>query len=183
MLKHNNFLRLVQAQRAAMAVEFAIVSLVFFAFIMLIVNLGLLGFTANALSHGVQAAARKAAVAATDNYANSSPQTYTCPTSTTVASYFDSFADPPLGPSSTSAGANPNIQATWSYNGSNLPTGVSLPSGLGVVLLVTATEKWFPIGFARFGSGITLKISTVATVTGTAAASSSAISSSCGNLS
>jgi hypothetical protein len=174
--KHHRLSRALafyHAKQAATAVEFAIVSLVFFAFILLIVNLGLLGFTANALSHGVQAATRKAAVAAANNYVNSSEQTYTCPSSTAIAGYFDGIADPPLSPSSTTTGANPYIHAAWSYNGSNLPPGV--------VLLLTATEQWSPIGFARFGLDINLKISTLATVMGTTTASASAISSSCGN--
>jgi Flp pilus assembly protein TadG len=51
--------RWLRNERGAAAIEFAIVALPFFLFVLGIVGIGLYFFTANALEHGVEAAARK----------------------------------------------------------------------------------------------------------------------------
>ncbi len=160
-LKRRLFARLGKARRGSMSVEFAIVGFALIAFIFVLLNLGLLGYSVAALSRGVQYAARTAVVAAAANYA--SGNTYICPTPTAVAGYFDKVADPPLASSSTSSGTYPYVQANWYTNGTNLPPGV--------VLVLSVTAKWYPIGLATLASGFTFKIATVATVLGTASGS------------
>lgn len=151
-------------RRAAAAVEFAISGLAIFAFIMAIINLGLLGFTVAAMAHGVQAAARSAAVYASNQYLTTG--TLSCPASSTVTGYFDKYADPPLPKSGTTAnGGAPVITIAWTNS-----TGASP----GLYLTLTAKYKWVPIGFATLGSGFTISLTSAATVLG-----SSAVTTSC----
>lgn len=145
-------------RRASMSLEFAVVGLALILFIFALLNLGLLGYAVASLSRGVQYAARTATVAAAANYAASS--SYSCPTPTAIAGYFDKVAHPPLAISGIKAGSYPYVQANWYTNGTGLPPGV--------VLVLTVTDKWLPIGFPAFLSGMTIKITTVATVLGTA---------------
>jgi len=158
--------RLTQAVRhrsGAVAVEFAVSGLALFGFVLVLINMGLLGLSIGALAHGVQAAARTAAVQAAKNYVNSG-STYSCPAPASVATYFNNFANPPLPVSGTSATAsNPYINAVWTNNSSNATAG----EPPGVYLTLTGTYVWHPIGF-NFGPGITLKITTLATVLGSA---------------
>ncbi len=153
-------LRLAFQCRATAAVEFAIVGLALFLFLLVIVNIGMLGLTLGALVHGVQTAARTAAVQTANTYATTG--SITCPTNAAIIGYFNNFADPPLPPATGSTG-NPAVTATWTDNGS----GTVTTEPPGVYLTMTATYRWVTIGFAGFGSGFPLSITTVATVTGT----------------
>jgi len=152
-------------RRAVAAVEFALVGMALVMFLMIIVNVGMLGLTLGALVHGVQSAARAAAVQTADNYATNG--SISCPTQSAIIGYFNQYADPPLPPA-TGATSNPGVTATWSDNGNDTVT----TEPPGVYLTLTATDKWVPIGFAAFGTGINLSITTVATVTGSAQAAS-----------
>jgi Flp pilus assembly protein TadG len=155
--------RFGRQRRAVAAVEFALIGMALVMFLLIIVNVGMLGLTLGALVHGVQSAARAAAVQAANNYADNG--SLTCPTQSAIIGYFNEYADPPLAPA-TSATSNPGITATWSDNGNDTVT----TEPPGVYLTLKATDKWVPIGFAAFGTGINLSISTVATVTGSAQA-------------
>jgi len=154
-------------RRAVAAVEFALVSLALFGFLLAVVNLGMLGFTLGALVRGVQSAARAAAVQTGYNYATTS--NFTCPTQSAIVGYFNQYADPPLPPA-TGATSNPAVIATWTNNGTDTVT----TEPPGVYLTLTGTYHWVPIGFAPFGTGIDLSITTVATVDG-----SSQVNSTC----
>jgi Flp pilus assembly protein TadG len=158
--------RLGRSTRAGAAVEFALSGLALFAFLFAILNLALLGLSLTALAHGVQSAARTAAVQAAASFTNSTSNTITCPSSSTIAQFFNNVAAPPLPSAATGTGSNPALSATWTNS-----TGTG--SSLGLFVTLTGTYKWVPLGFAPFGKGITLKITTVATVTGTAGVSTS----------
>jgi hypothetical protein len=163
----------LRERRAAVAVEFAVSGLALFAFVLVLLNMGLLGLSVGALAHGVQAAARTAAVQAAKNYVNSG-STYSCPTPASVATYFNNVANPPLPPSGTSAAtSNPYINAVWTNNSSNATAG----EPPGVYITLTGTYVWHPIGF-NFGPGVTLKITTLATVLGSASGTA-AVDASC----
>jgi hypothetical protein len=129
------------------------------AFLIAIVNLGLLGFAAGALVRGVESAARAAAVQSAAAYA--ATNAITCPSESAIVGYFNQYADPPLPPATGTTG-NPAVTASWSDNGGDTVT----TEPPGVYLTLTATYRWVPIGFAPFGAGINLSITTVATVTG-----------------
>jgi Flp pilus assembly protein TadG len=166
------FGRIIACRKAGAAVEFAIVGVAFFAFIMAILNLGLVGFSLGAVARGTQAAGRAAAVKAAANYASTG--TFTCPAPAAIAGYFNNAVSPPLPVSGTSSTAsNPYINAVWTNN--NAAAAGEPP---GVYLTLITTYNWHPVGF-NFGSGITLKIATVATAPGSSAVSSSAIDASC----
>lgn len=161
-------------RRAGAAVEFALSGFALLAFILAILNLGLLGFSLGALTHGVQATARKAAVFAANQYATTG--TMTCPDNPTVAGYFNSFAQPPLPSAGTATGSNPLITATWTNNSA----GDGSNEWTGVYLTLTVKYTWVPVGFPAFGQGIPLSITTASTVMGSSNISAS-ISSSCGS--
>jgi Flp pilus assembly protein TadG len=164
--------RIAACRKAGAAVEFGLVGIAFFAFIMAILNLGLVGFSLGAVARGTQAAGRSAAVQAAANYASTG--TFTCPAASAVAGYFNAAVSPPLPASGTSSTAsNPYINAVWTNN--NAAAAGEPP---GVYLTLIATYKWHPVGF-NFGSGISLKIATVATVPGSSSVASSAIDASC----
>jgi len=146
-----------KTKRGNVAVEFALSGLALFAFLMAILNLGLLGFSIGALVHGVQAAARKAGLDASASYATSTNNTMTCDSSSIIQGYFDSYADPPL----PASGTNPVVTANWTNN-----TGSTTGNPPGVFLTLSATYKWVPFGFALFGKGFTIGITTVAVVDG-----------------
>jgi Flp pilus assembly protein TadG len=156
---------LARQRRGGAAVEFALVGMALVAFLLAIVNLGMLGFSVGALVRGVQSAARAAAVQTAATYA--ATEAVTCPSESAIVGYFNEYADPPLPPASGTTG-NPAVNASWSDNGGDAVT----TEPPGVYLTLTATYKWVPIGFAPFGTGINLSITTVATVTGTAQAAS-----------
>ena len=162
------------ARRASAAVEFALSGLALFAFIMAILNFGLLGFSLGTLAHSVQATARKAAMYASNQYATTG--TMTCPTSTMITTFFNGYAQPPLPTAGTATGNNPLITATWTNNSSGAG-GAS--EWNGVYLTLTVKYLWSPIGFNMFAKGIPLSITTAATVMGSSTIPATGISSSC----
>jgi Flp pilus assembly protein TadG len=153
-------------RRAATAVEFALSAIALLAFLMAIFNLGWLGFSLGALARGVQTAARSSAVYTSAQYATT--QTFVTPSCSTTVGYFNSAVSPPLPTAGTATGSNPLLTVGWTNNSGS---GVaSYPPG--VILTLTGSFNWVPFGFDRLFSGIPLKISTVATVMGTAGTSS-----------
>ena len=143
--------RLAAARRAAMAVEFAIVSLALFIFLFGIINLGDLGLVLGALQRGVQGAARQAAVTAAANLANNAA----CPTAAQIQGYFGSYAAPVIN----TAAATPSYGAgsPWVINDATLP---------GSYLVMTETYTWKPLGFAAFGTGFPVSLTAAAFVMG-----------------
>ena len=143
-----------RARRAAAAVEFAITSLALFTFLMGIINLGDLGLVLGALQHGVQGAARQAAVTAAGDLASGAA----CPTSANIQSYFSAFAVPPL----TAGTAVPSYGAgsPWVSNDTTLP---------GSYVVLTETYNWVPIGFSPFGTGFNLSLTAAGFVMGSSA--------------
>jgi hypothetical protein len=155
------------SRQAGAAIEFAFSGLALFGFILGILNLGLLGFSLGALTHGVQATGRWAATQASASYANNG-STITLPCLGRVVTAFNGYADPPLTPlSQPSASAstghqttgNLTLTATWA----NSTAAGSAP---GVYLTLTATYFWLPLGFAAFGHGFPVSLTTAATVMG-----------------
>lgn len=158
------FGRFRAARRAAAAVEFAISALALFLFLFGIINLGYLGLQISALERGVVGAAREAGVTAAANLSGNGAKT-TCPTSTDIQGYFNSFASPPLraATGSTTDGSPVLTYSTgpWVNNGA-----AGTPAG--TYLTITATYRWIPIGFqAYFGVGLNLSITSAAFVMGT----------------
>lgn len=152
-----------RARGGGAAIEFAISGLALFIFMLVIVNLGLLGFSLAAVARGVQSAARNAAVQAGASYVQNN--SFTCPTSAQIAVYFNNAVSPPLPAAGTNAvSSNPLVTALWTNNAAG--TGANEPPG--VYLTLTATYNWRPVGL-NFGSPIALKIATVATVLGSSA--------------
>jgi Flp pilus assembly protein TadG len=163
----SRLLRRCLGNRGAAAVEFALIGLAMVAFIMAIVDLGMLGFSLGALTHGVQSAARTAVVNAANAYATNGA--ISCPTTSTIIGYFNSYANPPL-PAATGSTGNPAVTATWTNNSSDTVT----TEPQGVYLTLTATYTWQPLGFAAFGNtGIRLSITSVALVPGSSAEAAS----------
>ncbi|NNM58016.1 TadE/TadG family type IV pilus assembly protein [Acidocella sp.] len=154
-------LRLCVTRRASAAVEFAISGLALFAFIMAILNFGLLGFSLGTLAHSVQATARKAAVYASNQYATTGIMT--CPDAAMITTFFNGYAQPPLPGAGTATGSNPLITATWTNNSSGAGGGAEWN---GVYLTLTVKYLWSPVGFNMFVKGIPLSITTAATVMG-----------------
>ncbi len=167
----------VRDRRASAAVEFAICGLALIAFIMVIINLGLLGFSVGTMQRGIQASARNAAVQAANNYVSSlaaGTAKYTCPSASTVAGYFNNLTGNVLPAASTSSSANPYLLVNW-YNNS-ASTYIGKPPGVLVVL--TITYKWTPFDFSPIGNVLTLRLTTISVVNGTVGGSV-AIDSSC----
>ena len=165
--------RFSATRRASAAVEFAISGLALFAFIMAILNFGLLGFSLGTLAHSVQATARKAAMYASNQYATTG--TMTCPSSAMITTFFNGYAQPPLPTAGTATGSNPLITATWTNNSS----GAITSEWNGVYLTLTVKYLWSPVGFNMFTKGIPLSITTAATVMGSSTIPATGISSSC----
>ena len=143
-----------RARRAAAAVEFAITSLALFTFLMGIINLGDLGLVLGALQHGVQGAARQAAVTAAGDLASGTA----CPTSANIQSYFTAFAVPPLA--ANSAVPSYGAGSPWVSNDTTLP---------GSYVVLTETYNWVPIGFLPFGTGFSLSLTAAGFVMGSSA--------------
>ena len=171
--------RLIAARQAGAAVEFAISGLALFAFILGILNLGLLGFSLGALDRGVQATGRWAATQASSSYATSGG-TITLPCLGRVVTAFNTYADPPLAPlgqpasitssSGSQTTGNLKLTATWTNSGPG--------TSPGEYLTLTATYSWLPLGFAAFGHGFPVSLTTAATVMGSSLSSAS-VSATC----
>ncbi len=144
-----------RARRAAAAVEFAITSVALFTFLMGIINLGDLGLVLGALQHGVQGAARQAAVVAAGDLASGTA----CPANGDIQSYFNAFATPPLAANSAvpsfGGGGSP-----WVSNDATLP---------GSYVVLTETYNWVPIGFSPFGTGFSFSLTAAGFVMGSSA--------------
>jgi len=154
--------RFAAARRGGPAVEFAISGTLLFGFIMGIINLGLLGLSVGALTRGVEATGRWAAIQAAASYA-SSGSTVTEPCFSRVTSAFNGFVSPPLPalgtPTSNTITSNGlTLTINWTT------TGVG--KAPGVYLTLTGTYAWQPLGFHLFGSGFNVNITTAATVLG-----------------
>jgi hypothetical protein len=163
-LFHRTLRHLGKVRRAGAAVEFALCGMAFFGFIMAIVNLGLLGFSLGALARSVQATGRWAAVTASSSYTGSQ---ITLPCLSSDVTAFNRFADPALPALAQTSGTasstgsqttgNLTLSATWTGTAGASP---------GEFVQLTGTYKWVPLGFAPFGAGFPLRITTAATVMG-----------------
>jgi Flp pilus assembly protein TadG len=154
-------------RRGVVAVEFALIGVAMVVFIFAILELGMLGFSLDSLTRGVQAAARTAVMTAANAYATNGA--ISCPTNSTIIGYFNGYASPPL-PAATGSTSNPAITATWTNNSS----GTVTTEPEGVYLTLTGTYTWVPMGYAAFGhAGIKLNITSVAIVPGSSAEAAS----------
>lgn len=159
--------RCLGCRRGVVAVEFALIGVAMFAFILAILDLGMLGFSLDSLTRGVQAAARTSVMTAANAYATNGA--ISCPTTSTIIGYFNSYASPPLAVA-TGSTSNPAVTATWTDNSS----GTVTTEPQGVYLTLTGTYTWLPLGFAAFGhAGIRLSITSVAIVPGSSAGAAS----------
>jgi Flp pilus assembly protein TadG len=152
--------RFWQAERGVAAVEFALCGLAIMAFMMAIVNFGLLGFSLGAMERATEATARTAAMYASNQYASTG--TMTCPSNATVVGYFNQYGQPPLPGAGTTAGSNPLITIDWTNNSD----GTNVTEWHGVYLTLTVQYNWHPIGFLPFVRTIPLSITTASTVMG-----------------
>ncbi|MBB5373689.1 TadE/TadG family type IV pilus assembly protein [Acidocella aromatica] len=163
-----NVLRLARpfaaCRYAGAAVEFALIGLAFFGYLMAIINLGMLGLTLSVMQRSLELTARTTAVSVAAN-----GSTATCPTVATVQNYFNRFSAPIIP-------ANAVTLTFYSYSttgnvtqlGSTASPWVKSGSGLnGSYIAVNASYNWKPIGFSKFG-GVTLTLTTVAFSTGAA---------------
>jgi Flp pilus assembly protein TadG len=158
--------RFAAAKQGGAAVEFGVCGPALFGFILGIVNLGLLGFQFGALVHAVQETGRWAAVQATASVVNSETS-ITEPCLGSDVSEFNALADPPLGamaqPTGTAAASGTqttgNVTLTVSWNG-------TAGSANGIYDTLTGILTWRPLGFASFGPGFSMKISTAASAAG-----------------
>jgi hypothetical protein len=170
--------RFTIARRAAAAVEFALLGLAVVGFLLVIVNLGILGLDIATLARSVQATGRWAAVSATASYAASSG-TITEPCLGSVVTVFNHYGAPPLptltvpgGSSASGTQTTGSISLQTSWRGS---TGAAP----GVYLTLSATYNWRPFGYAKFGTlALPIRIVTAATVMGSSLSGAS-VSSSC----
>lgn len=145
--------RFAAARHGAAAVEFALSGIALLAFLMVIINLGMLGFSVNTLQRVTTATVRTAAAAAAADMSGNGSQS-ACPSASQIQSAFNNAA----GRTSLFA---PNLvldDPVWTDNGTS-----GTPNG--TYLHLTATESWKPIGFNML-SGITLSVSAVAFVMG-----------------
>jgi Flp pilus assembly protein TadG len=150
-------------RRATTSVEFAINGSMLFLFILAIINLGYLGMVFGALKHGVQGAARSAAVQSGVNIAANG----SCSSSSAVAGFFNNFAAPLLPAAvTTAAPGQPLISTAWTNNATSNTVW-------GTYLTVTASYTWRPIGLGALSTGIPLSISSTASVGGTSGATTS----------
>lgn len=148
------------AKRAVAAVEFALSGIAIVAFMMAIINLGLLGFSLGTMERATEATARAAAMYASNQYASTG--TMTCPTSDFIVSDFNKYGQPPLPAAGTASGSNPLITAVWTDNSD----GSNSADWHGVYLTLTVKYNWSPIGFVPFVKTIPLSITTASTVMG-----------------
>ncbi len=149
-----------RARRAAAAVEFALAGMAIMAFLMAILNLGMLGFSLSTMGRAAQATVRTAAMYASQQYATTGIMT--CPTTTQIIGYFDKYGQPPLPSAGTATSSNPQLTINWTNNSDGTGTG----EWHGVYLTLAVTYNWSPIGFAGFVHTIPLHITTVGTVMG-----------------
>lgn len=148
-------------RRGAAAVEFALSAIALLAFLLAIINLGLLGFSLSALARGVQTAARASVVYTSAQYATT--KSFVTPSCAATTGYFDSAVGGPMPSAGTSSGSNPLLTVNWTNNYNS--TVANYPPG--VILTLTGSYNWTPFGFEGFFKGIPLRITTVATVMGT----------------
>ena len=158
--------RLWHNRRGAAAVEFALSAIALLAFLMAIINLGLLGFSLSALARGVQAAARASVVYTSAQFATT--KSFITPSCAATTGFFNSAVGGPLPAAGTSSGSNPLLTVNWTNNYNS--TIANYPPG--VILTLTGSYNWTPFGFEGFFKGIPLRITTVATVMGTPGTSS-----------
>jgi Flp pilus assembly protein TadG len=148
--------RLANDRRAVSSLEFAVTSLAFFAFLLIIVNLGYLGLVLNDLKQGVQGAVRMAAVQ-TGAAMAASGNGGACVTAAQIIGYFNGIVTPFL-PAATGAAndGTPVVQSVWQNNQSD-----------GAYITVTARYYWAPIGLPNSILGLPLSISSTQMVLGT----------------
>jgi Flp pilus assembly protein TadG len=154
-------------RRAVASVEFAFSALALFVFMFTIINLGDLGLVLGTMQHGVEIAARAAAVQTEVNLAQSN-DLGTCATQSQVLASFNSIAAPtlPMAAGTVTAG-RPDIQDAWTNNAAG--NSVS-----GTFLTVTAHYLWMPVGLPfSFGQGVPLSIAVTQMVLGTTGATTS----------
>jgi Tfp pilus assembly protein PilV len=150
---HSTRRRFATARRSAAAVEFALSGLTLITFLMVIINLGALGFTVNTLQRVTTATTRIEAAAATADMSGNGSQS-TCPSSSQIQSDFNKAAVRTFLFAPTLTFDSP----VWTDNG-------TLHTPNGTYLQLTATETWKPIGFNML-PGVTLSTSAVAFVMG-----------------
>lgn len=141
--------------------EFALSAIALLAFLLAIINLGLLGFSLSALARGVQTAARASVVYTSAQFATT--KSFVTPSCATTTGYFNSAIGGPLPTAGTSGDSNPLLTVNWTNNYNS--TVANYPPG--VILTLTGSYNWTPFGFEGFFKGIPLRITTVATVMGT----------------
>jgi len=151
-------------RRGSTSLEFALNGIALMLFVFAIINLGDLGLVFGAMRHGVQGAARMAAVQTGVNISNSG----SCINSAQVAGYFNNDASPVLPTASTSSlPGYPTVTTTWTNNAA----GNTIQ---GTYVTVTASFLWVPIGMPNNSrTGIPLATTATDMVEGTSGASTS----------
>lgn len=150
-----------QGDRGVAAIEFAVAAPVLFLFLFIIINLGLLAWTYDALHEGVVAAARYASVTTSNalSTVNNTISNGVCASESSVQNQFQSATSPPIA-----QGSMPQIQIAW--GGSLVACGVSsggasidnLPGGW---VQVSVHYVWSPVAMPNWLSGVSLTVSDV----------------------
>ncbi len=127
---------------------------------MAIVNLGDVGLVLGAMQRAVEGASRQAAVTAAANLTSNGTKS-TCPTTADVQGYFSNYAASVLPLSAVALSYGSASSGPWINDAAASPAGT--------YIALTATYVWQPIGLPKLGSGLTLKLTSVAFVTGSSA--------------
>jgi Flp pilus assembly protein TadG len=159
----------MRSTEAGAAVEFALVGLAFFGFLLGIINAGLLGLGVSTITRSVQSTARWASVQASASYAQSG-STITEPCFDRTMAAFNSFITAPIPPMNTASAANGSANGTETTGPTTVLVNWTSGSSAGAYLTVTATYTWQPLGFAAFGVGFPVSITTATPVIGSSSA-------------
>lgn len=141
------------------ALEFALAAPLLLILVFMIINLGDLAWTYNALRLGVVGAARSASVATTKNLValgSAAVTSNVCPTQSTIQSDFSTHASPPIPSASV-----PSVTVDWGGTLGVCSSGSSgnALSGLqGGWVAVSATYTWQPLIGNGIFSGIPLDV-------------------------
>ncbi len=148
-----------QDRRGVAAIEFAIAAPVLFLFLFIIINLGFLAWTYDALHEGVVAAARYASITTSTSLLNAQDAVSNgiCASENSVQSQFQAATSPP-----TAQGSIPQIQLSW---GGSLAVcgvasgGASFGNVPGGWVEVTVHYVWSPVAMPNWLSGVNLTVS------------------------
>lgn len=161
--------RFCLARDAGPAIEFAFCGTALIGFLIVLLNLGLLGLKLGTLAHAVQMTGRWAVIQASSSYAAAAGTTIIEPCLGSVVTAFNGYDSPsslvlaqPVNNNSSNGTTTTNqlsLTASWSNAGAG--------TAPGVYLTLTGTYTWSPLGFGDLPNiQVPLTITTAASVIG-----------------